>query len=43
MQSNYHTNDLKSHDLNNNLLKNYKKLKKRDKHETNERKNSSKD
>lgn len=38
-QNNYHTNDIKS--LNNNIQKKYKKLKKRDKNETDERKDSN--
>ena len=42
MQSNYHTNDLKSNDLKNNLKKKYNKLsKKGDKREINERKGSN--
>lgn len=43
MQSNYHTNDLKSNDLRNNLQKKYNKLSKKegDKREINERKGSN--
>lgn len=40
MKNNYHTNDFKSVDLNNNLQKKYKKLK-RDKNETNENERKS--
>lgn len=41
MKNNYHTNDLKSENLNNNMAKKYNKLKKGDKRETDERKNSN--
>lgn len=41
MKGNYHTNDLKSEKLNNNMAKKYKKLKKGDKNETDKRKNSN--
>ena len=41
MMKKYHTNDLKSSDLMNNMLKNYKKfIKKSDKNEKDERKSS---
>ena len=38
-KSNYHTNDIKN--LKKNILKKYKKLKKSDKNETDERENSN--
>ena len=41
MKNNYHTNDLKSENLSNNMVKKYKKLKKGDKDETDKRKNSN--
>lgn len=41
MKGNYHTNDLKSENLNNNMAKKYTKLKKGDKDETDKRKNSN--
>ena len=41
MKSNYHTNDLKSENLSNNMAKKYKKLKKGDKNETYNSLNSS--
>lgn len=41
MKGNYHTNDLKSENLSNNMAKKYNKLKKGDKDETDKRKNSN--
>lgn len=41
MKGDYHTNDLKSENLSNNMAKKYNKLKKGDKNETDKRKNSN--